>query len=377
MQYEHICGKCRKEFTNERKKSKYCSPECYIGRRHRINDNGQTEKQCTKCGEWKPMSFEYYGHTYKTIDSFACYCKTCCSAKGKTIEVIAYRKEFRARPHIKEQRSQYAKTRRATPEWMGRDTTSEKKYEAQQRNLLTDRIVKRAIYIGSGSKIKYNQMTPEMIINKRADILSFRLRKEAIRVEREMNPSVPKEEYRVCIICGNVFEVKGKSLVCGDKCRNVDSLNKYYTNRENILEQKRDKYRSEWQPPPPFKCRECGEMYQPKYGETRRDFCSDRCANKHMHRRAEPRKRARQNGVFYEYVNPRKVFERDGWRCQLCGKKLSPKRRGTCHSDAPELDHIITWNDGGEHSYRNTQCSCRKCNEIKGAASQGQLRMFG
>lgn len=73
----------------------------------------------------------------------------------------------------------------------------------------------------------------------------------------------------------------------------------------------------------------------------------------------------------------RKVFQRDGWRCQLCGKKLNPKHRGTYKDDAPELDHIIPWAAGGEHSYRNTQLACRKCNEEKGSEEMGQLRLFG
>ena len=30
-----------------------------------------------------------------------------------------------------------------------------------------------------------------------------------------------------------------------------------------------------------------------------------------------------------------------------------------------------------EGSYRNTQCSCRKCNREKGAQAVGQLRLFG
>ena len=72
-----------------------------------------------------------------------------------------------------------------------------------------------------------------------------------------------------------------------------------------------------------------------------------------------------------------KVFKRDGWKCQLCGKKLKPKDRGKFIDNAPELDHIIPWAKGGEHSYRNTQCTCRKCNGDKNDKELGQLRMFG
>jgi 5-methylcytosine-specific restriction endonuclease McrA len=32
---------------------------------------------------------------------------------------------------------------------------------------------------------------------------------------------------------------------------------------------------------------------------------------------------------------------------------------------------------GGEHSYLNTQCACRQCNQEKGNRGGGQLRLFG
>jgi len=94
------------------------------------------------------------------------------------------------------------------------------------------------------------------------------------------------------------------------------------------------------------------------------------------HRRCH-KKRAERLGVYYEPVDPIKVFIRDGFRCQLCGKKLIREDRGTRKDIAPELDHIITWAEGGEHSYKNTQCACRKCNRIKRVNSKGQLRIFG
>lgn len=80
--------------------------------------------------------------------------------------------------------------------------------------------------------------------------------------------------------------------------------------------------------------------------------------------------------MAYEYVNPFKVFERDGWRCQICGKPTPRSRRGTLHPNAPELDHIVPISKGGPHAYANTQCACRACNIEKGdrfALGQGQL----
>jgi 5-methylcytosine-specific restriction endonuclease McrA len=151
---------------------------------------------------------------------------------------------------------------------------------------------------------------------------------------------------------------------CSDECR-----------YERQKEQHRHKYLRDWQPKA-LVCKACGKEYAPKFGDKGKWYCSPTC--KRLARRSdEPRSKAKRNGVYYEPVNPLKVFKRDSWRCQLCGKKLKPNHRGTMRDDAPELDHIIPWAQGGEHSYRNTQCACRKCNSEKGSRELGQLRLFG
>lgn len=86
------------------------------------------------------------------------------------------------------------------------------------------------------------------------------------------------------------------------------------------------------------------------------------------------RRKAERNGERFEAIT---VLERDRWRCQLCGKKLNSKHRGTYRDDAPELDHIIPLSQNGEHSMRNTQCACRKCNLLKTDKGAGQQRLFG
>jgi 5-methylcytosine-specific restriction endonuclease McrA len=76
-------------------------------------------------------------------------------------------------------------------------------------------------------------------------------------------------------------------------------------------------------------------------------------------------------------VNPIKVFERDGWRCGVCGKKTPKRWRGTTKDNAPELDHRISMGIGGGHTYENCQCACRKCNREKGhLIAVGQLPLI-
>ena len=115
-------------------------------------------------------------------------------------------------------------------------------------------------------------------------------------------------------------------------------------------------------------------------------FCSKGCKNaysrtqpwyKEMQKQAKARRRARKKGAAkIERVSPTKVFERDGWRCGICNKLTLRTQRGKMHPRAPELDHIVTLADGGEHTYANTQCACRKCNGLKGAKTYGQLHLF-
>jgi 5-methylcytosine-specific restriction endonuclease McrA len=92
---------------------------------------------------------------------------------------------------------------------------------------------------------------------------------------------------------------------------------------------------------------------------------------------AKRRREARMRGAESELVHPNRVFDRDGWRCHMCGRKTPRRLRGTCSPTAPELDHIIPLARGGPHTYANTACSCRECNHRKGDKPLGQARLFG
>lgn len=61
-----------------------------------------------------------------------------------------------------------------------------------------------------------------------------------------------------------------------------------------------------------------------------------------------------------------KIFERDGWICQLCGR---PVERGvSVHQSpfAPTIDHIIPLSKGGKDSVANCQTAHYICNLRKG-----------
>ncbi|MFB9372817.1 HNH endonuclease [Algimonas porphyrae] len=95
-------------------------------------------------------------------------------------------------------------------------------------------------------------------------------------------------------------------------------------------------------------------------------------------RAAKARRRALKKVGEAERFDPFEVFHRDGWRCHICGKKTLKSKRGTIHPRAPELDHVMPLSKGGEHTRRNTACSCRSCNHAKGSGvAGGQLLLIG
>lgn len=77
-------------------------------------------------------------------------------------------------------------------------------------------------------------------------------------------------------------------------------------------------------------------------------------------------RRARLRDAFVEPVDPTKVFERDLYICQRCFIQC-PSKATVPDEDAPTVDHVIALANGGEHSYKNTQCLCFMCNSHKGA----------
>lgn len=136
-------------------------------------------------------------------------------------------------------------------------------------------------------------------------------------------------------------------------------------------------------------CRQCGVSFVRTEDGASRYLCSEACresaslAHKETARRSPSRRadkklrRAIARGANGgEKIDPIKVFERDAYRCGICGSRTSKGKRGTYHPKAPELDHIVPVSAGGLHTYSNVQCACRSCNISKGASMWGQLHLF-
>lgn len=137
----------------------------------------------------------------------------------------------------------------------------------------------------------------------------------------------------------------------------------------------------------PMPCRKCGQQAIAKAG--RKSATCDECkrkANAEANRRAKQRygrnhrQRARHHGVKYVAFPVRSIYERDGYKCQLCRGQVLPKaayrkRDGKIHPRSPTIDHIVPMCKGGNHEPVNCQTACFSCNTKKGAAAGGQLRL--
>lgn len=112
-------------------------------------------------------------------------------------------------------------------------------------------------------------------------------------------------------------------------------------------------------------CDGCGTLFETVRPEAR--WCSKRCANRHW-----GRVRARQRGKPSEAkYTDREIFERDGWRCHLCGK---PVRRDVhrLHPEGATIDHLIPQSRGGDDERPNVATAHWKCNHRKGVRAQGE-----
>lgn len=119
-------------------------------------------------------------------------------------------------------------------------------------------------------------------------------------------------------------------------------------------------------------CSPCVQMKAEQYRRAYKKEYRKTEVGKALKKAEKTKRRAKENAVIHK-VKPKDIFERDKWTCQLCGIKTPRKLRAAYVDNAPELDHIITLAEGGDHTYANLQCACRRCNMLKGSRSKGQL----
>jgi 5-methylcytosine-specific restriction endonuclease McrA len=76
------------------------------------------------------------------------------------------------------------------------------------------------------------------------------------------------------------------------------------------------------------------------------------------------RRRAMRFGVLVERFTKREIYERDQWKCQLCGGKVDSVARFP-HPKSASLDHVIPLSLGGSHTRQNCVLAHLLCNSSK------------
>lgn len=183
------------------------------------------------------------------------------------------------------------------------------------------------------------------------------------RIEKQKRQSGTPPKFKrlkcevTCRRCGKVAlrAYPDRAKYCSERCH-----------RDAVA----DERRSRWDKSARI-CPHCKQTFIPMHPSNY--YCSKRCKSI----LEWDTKNARKRAAFVEPVVTYEVFRRDNWKCQLCGVRTLESKRGTTHPRAPQLDHIVPLSKGGEHSYRNTQCACLRCNLSKNNRMLGQMRMFG
>jgi 5-methylcytosine-specific restriction endonuclease McrA len=118
-----------------------------------------------------------------------------------------------------------------------------------------------------------------------------------------------------------------------------------------------------------YVCRDCRQASVEEYRKLNYDKIRDR---KRTYRKT-------LRGVASEPYKKSEIAERDGWRCQLCKKKVD-RRLKYPHVMSMSIDHIVPISQGGTDVRSNVQLAHFRCNSIKQNNVWGegeQLRLLG
>ncbi|MFA5671761.1 MAG: HNH endonuclease signature motif containing protein [Synergistaceae bacterium] len=195
------------------------------------------------------------------------------------------------------------------------------------------------------------------------------------------------KQVKKCSKCGGIKPLaafrksaRGKNGLRGE-CRDCETARekKYYQEHKAAILKQKKKYQQEHKEEIAARvkvyCQTPSGKMARKKGEKRYKQTPN---GKETSKRHRHKQRAQKMGVLYEIFDPVEIFERDGWRCQHCHKKVQWYGESRTNPLYPNLDHIVCLANGGEHTRRNTQLLCRACNNKKGTNDVGeQLRLLG
>ncbi len=200
---------------------------------------------------------------------------------------------------------------------------------------------------------------------------------------RRTKPLVCPVQACQCVQCGQWFIKHGagaRRKLCSAECVRIWTL-----------EHRRQQYRETFvsvrhtNPTVDLVCTQCGKTYHTNYRAMQRKFCSSECAHKfNTQQPAFRAQRSRQRhtrrirlvgNAPIDRFTDLEIFERDGWKCGICGRKVDQRLKYP-HLMSASLDHIVPIAFGGGHTRANVQLAHFICNSKKSDGGNGQLRLI-
>lgn len=181
-----------------------------------------------------------------------------------------------------------------------------------------------------------------------------------------VEPKVPNR----CEVCCVEFNGRVTKKTCSDECKKTRE-------RKCAADSFRKQFRSVRETNPFVEriCAHCGSEFRTNFLVKHRLYCSKQCMNRAAKQQRRNWKRAgRPTDAIFIYRS--RIFDRDGWRCRICMKKVNKKLKAP-HPMSASLDHIVPLSKGGKHEPLNVQLAHFMCNSIKSANLGVQLRLVG
>lgn len=191
--------------------------------------------------------------------------------------------------------------------------------------------------------------------------------------------------YADCAECGKLFTVHRKVPAPDVACYEPECQKRRAFRRSKA---QRDRFKAEHGYPQkgdrnihPGVCIRCGESFVSRKGTM---YCSQPCwnaviaekyANSNGGRGANRTRKLREHNAKVAPVNRKRIFERDRWRCHLCGNKINEKLKSP-HPQSATIDHLIPLAVGGTHEPANVAAAHRFCNMSKGDRGGGEQLML-
>lgn len=188
---------------------------------------------------------------------------------------------------------------------------------------------------------------------------------------RAKNQAEREANAKPCPCCGDPM-LNPRRVQCGKpECKRL------YTN------ERARKFHTRWKA-------EHGERYNSRWNQqqserTKRQRAqrralglpSTRQLRKANYAKSDAKRRMLKAKATLETFDPREVFERDRWVCQICKRKVDPSIKWP-DPMSPSLDHIVPLSAGGPHSRANCRLAHLSCNSARGNRGGGeQLLLFG